>query len=77
MDNQRIDSCIRNLTGYEGELNENISLNVYGLDSLARVELVISLEDEFGVNFKDCDLTQKNFETIGSIKKLLEVYGVL
>lgn len=75
---ERISSCIRKLTGAEGELDENANLSVYGLDSLARVELVISLENEFGISFKDSDLSQNNFETISSIYRLIkEEYGIV
>ena len=58
------------------QLDDDTNLSVYGLDSLKRVELVIILEDKFGINFHDSDLTQSNFETINSIGKLLQKYGV-
>lgn len=74
----RICKCIRELTSVTTAIDENANLSIYGLDSLARVELVIVLEDEFGITFKDCDLTQNNFETVKSIARLLEEeYGIV
>lgn len=70
-----VEKCVRNLTGFEGVFDEKANLNIYGLDSLRRVELVICLEEEFDINFSDGDLTQSNFETIDSINKLLREYG--
>lgn len=75
---ERIFSCIRTLTGIQGELDDSVNLNVYGLDSLSRVELVILLEEEFGIRFNDRDLSQRNFETARSIYNLIKnEYGVV
>lgn len=77
MNKEKIISCIRTLTGFQGECDENVNLNIYGLDSLSRVELVILLEDEFGIRFKNTDLSQSNFETISSIYNMLkEEHGI-
>ncbi len=43
-------------------------------DSLAHVELVTALGDEFGVNFDVVDISR--MYTIGDIKKILKKYGV-
>lgn len=74
---EKIFLCIRELTKYEGELEINVNLGVYGLDSLARVELVVWLEEEFEITFKAGDLKQNNFESVSSICRLLkEEYGI-
>lgn len=72
-----VEEYIRNLTGFEGVFDKDVNINVYGLDSLKRVELVIAIEEGFGINFNDTDLTQSNFETIGSINSLLEKYKIV
>ena len=36
-------------------------------DSLALVELMVELEDRFGIGFDDDDVTAEVFETIGSL----------
>lgn len=41
------------------------------LDSLAIVKLLSYLEDEFDVEIDDADFDPENFETIGSIAKLI------
>ncbi|MEY8001358.1 acyl carrier protein [Clostridium sp. Mt-5] len=43
-------------------------------DSLAHVELITALGDEFGVNFDVVDISR--MYTIGDIKKILKKYGV-
>lgn len=71
-----IRKSVSELANIGQQLDDVTNLSVYGLDSLKRVELVIILEDKFGINFHDSDLTQSNFETINSIGKLLQKYGV-
>ncbi|MEV7869745.1 acyl carrier protein [Streptomyces sp. NPDC088124] len=53
------------------EMEENISLNSLGLDSLGSVELTLRLEDRFGVVFEDDELAFENFESVASIVDLL------
>lgn len=73
---EKIRKSVSELANIGQQLDDDTNLSVYGLDSLRRVELVIILEDKFGINFNDSDLTQSNFETINSIGKLLQKYGV-
>ena len=69
-----IEKCIKDMTGVEEKIDQNINLSAYGLDSLRRVGLVILLEEKFQLTFNDSDLTQKNFDTICSIDKLVRKY---
>lgn len=73
---ERILSCIQNLTGANINVEDNVNLGVYGIDSLTRVQVVVALEDEFGIVFDNKDLTQDNFETIQNITRLLKAYVV-
>lgn len=42
------------------------------LDSLAVVELVLALEDRFGITVEGEDVTAEAFETLGSLTALVE-----
>lgn len=45
-----------------------------GFDSLTLVSLIISIENHFGIEFKDSDLSEENLKTVGSLLTLLEKY---
>lgn len=53
------------------ELNFNTPLIEYGigLDSVATLELVVSLEEEFKTSFDETKLTPETFQTISSISE--------
>ncbi|MFF3437162.1 acyl carrier protein [Streptosporangium sp. NPDC002721] len=55
----------------EEELGEDGNLSGFGLDSLAIVELLATLEEEYGVRFQDDALTMETFETPGTLWKTL------
>lgn len=42
-------------------------IDVYGVDSVCLLELVVGLEEEFGITVDDGDFSVKNFETVDSI----------
>ncbi len=44
-----------------------------GLESIQIVELVLSLEEEFGIEFDDDDLNPDNFQIVGSIVRTIEL----
>ncbi|MCI9541424.1 MAG: hypothetical protein HFG39_10280 [Lachnospiraceae bacterium] len=72
----RIKNCIKNIVGGSAEIEEDVDIKVYGIDSLLKVQLVIALEEEFNVSFQDDDINQNNFETINAIIELLRKYNV-
>lgn len=43
------------------------ALRDYGLDSLATVDLLVTLEDEFGIEFPDDKLTPSTFVTAAAL----------
>lgn len=45
-----------------------------GIDSLALVELIIALEEEFQIEFSDSDLDPEKIQTVGDIRDLLNRY---
>ncbi len=55
------------------ELQTDASLmDVYGVDSVCLLELVVGLEDEFGIQIGDGDFNVKNFESVAALKEFVE-----
>jgi acyl carrier protein len=57
----------------EEQLTTNANLREFGLDSLAMVELLATLESEYQVRFEDDALTLETFETPGTLWQTLSV----
>lgn len=47
-------------------------MEAYGIDSVALFELVVGLEDEFGVAMEDVDFQIDTFKTVNSIAAFVE-----
>lgn len=47
-------------------------METYGIDSVALFELVVGLEDEFGVVMEDVDFQIDTFRTVNSIAAFVE-----
>ena len=56
------------------DLDENESLIESGVDSLALVSLIVSIECAFDVEFSDDDLQPENLQTLSSLIELTEKY---
>lgn len=56
------------------DLDENESLVESGVDSLALVSLIVSIEYAFDVEFSDDDLQPENLQTLSSLIELTEKY---
>lgn len=56
------------------DLDENESLIESGVDSLALVSLMVSIEYAFNVEFSDDDLQPENLKTVSSLIELVEKY---
>lgn len=56
------------------DLDENKSLIESGVDSLALVSLIVSIEYAFDVEFSDDDLQPENLQTLSSLIELTEKY---
>lgn len=54
------------------ELSADTNLQETGADSLDAVEIIISLEHEFGVKFPDYDIFNTDLNTITDITKFVE-----
>lgn len=55
-----------------GEIKDDGDLYNAGLTSLATVSLMLSLEDEFDIEFPDSMLSRKTFSSIDSIAEAIE-----
>ena len=42
-------------------------INDYGVDSVSLLELVVGLEEEFGVHIEDDEFSVANFETVSAL----------
>ena len=56
------------------ELTEDTDLTTLGLDSMTCVEVVVNLEEEFGITFEEEDLLVENMASIHCIKDLIQKY---
>lgn len=56
------------------DLDENESLIESGVDSLALVSFIVSIEYAFDVEFSDDDLQPENLQTLSSLIELTEKY---
>jgi acyl carrier protein len=55
----------------EVALDPNVLLKDYGLDSAAAIDLLLDLEDTFGVMMPDEYLTSETFATLNSLQSAL------
>ncbi|MNB94159.1 acyl carrier protein [compost metagenome] len=58
--------------GLEVEISDSSALELYGIDSLSFVNLVVELEIAFGIEFDDEDLVMEKFNTIDLIYALVQ-----
>jgi acyl carrier protein len=50
------------------DIGEDDSLtDAYGVDSVRLFDMIVGLEEDFGVSFEDEELKLKNFDTVGAI----------
>ena len=57
----------------ETEVGFDVDSNLYaaGLDSMAIMQLLVLVEDEFGVEIAERDLTRHNFSTVRHLAELI------
>lgn len=56
----------------EGVPAGSVAIADGGLDSLGIVQLSVFVGDEFGIGLEDEDFVAENFETVGSLARLVE-----
>lgn len=57
-----------------GDIQLSSSLVELGIDSLAIIELIVSLEQRFGFTFEEQDLVETHFKTVETLMHLLQKY---
>ncbi|MAS92991.1 MAG: phosphopantetheine-binding protein [Verrucomicrobiales bacterium] len=57
----------------EDTLTPEQSLGEAGLDSMASIDLLLDLEERFGVTIDDDNLTENSFATLAEIQNLIEL----
>jgi acyl carrier protein len=61
------------LTVTPAEIEDDAPLmETYGIDSVALFELVVGLEDEFGISMEDADFKAETFATVNTIAAFVE-----
>ncbi|RJK97865.1 acyl carrier protein [Vallicoccus soli] len=77
MIDERLQQVFRDVLGDQGlELSEGTTArDVEGWDSLAHINLMVSVEGEFGVSFTSAQLTA--FQDVGALQRFLTERGAL
>ncbi|MBI4345289.1 MAG: acyl carrier protein [Elusimicrobia bacterium] len=64
--------CVRKNVGEKAPLNRDTALITSGLvDSLAVIDLITSIEKEFGVQFTNEEMTPDNFDSVAAISAVV------
>jgi acyl carrier protein len=79
MDNATIEATLRDmiidrlfLKVTPSEIETDASLvDVYGVDSVSLLELVVGLEEQFGIVVEDGDFNVKNFLTVAALREFV------
>ena len=56
------------------EITEESKLYELGISSIMILEIIVAFEEKYDFVFDDDDLAQDNFETVGSLMRLLSNY---
>lgn len=71
---ERIISVLKSLSPVGETPDRDERLEEMGFDSLKRVELIVALEEEFGMEFDQSDLETEQLERVGDLVDLLSRY---
>ncbi len=47
-------------------------IDVYGVDSVCLLELVVGLEEAFGIQLEDGDFNVRNFESVSALRQFVQ-----
>ena len=68
-----VTAYIRRESGYEGDIDPNTDLLATQiLDSYSVVSLAVFIQEEFGVEFEEADLTRDNLSRLSAIAALVD-----
>ena len=75
MDTDKINIIIEETSPIGGEIHKNSKLkDDLGIDSMRLVELLVTLEEEFSMEFALSDLNVKKFTVVNDVYKLVNKY---
>lgn len=57
----------------DSDFNEHSNLFDAGLDSMATMQLLIKIEQHFGIQLPASQLTKENFSTLSDLLRMIEV----
>lgn len=63
----KLEAIIKSVVNYDISLNDDIELAAIGINSMKFIQIVIAIEEEFGIEFDDEHLNNELFKTIGSL----------
>lgn len=72
---KKVTSIIKSLSFYDDEILLSDKLEDLGIDSLSRVDLIIAVEDKFGMQFEMSELDSSQWETVGELVDLVTKYS--
>ena len=80
MDKNKIETTLKNmiierlfLSVSPEEIETNASLiDEYGVDSVALLELVVGLEEAFGIMIEDSDFDVRNFNSVANLRDFVQ-----
>lgn len=71
----KINQIIKETSPIGGKINKNSKLkDDLGIDSMRLVELLVTLEEEFSIEFPLSDLNVRKFSVVNDIYKLVNKY---
>jgi acyl carrier protein len=73
---ERIVQCIALILKAEPEdvksMSKDQNLSTVGMDSLNSIDIVLGIEENFGISFTDEELLLQNLNTINKLKQIVE-----
>ena len=72
--NKRVINVVKHISGTEKVLMKHSLIDDIGMDSLKMVTLVVTIEEEFGIELNESDMNPYDLRTVSDIVKLVEKY---
>jgi len=55
-----------------GEIDTDTPLAEYGVDSFLLLELIVALEELYGIKFEESDITSETLKSVASLTELIQ-----
>lgn len=72
--NKKVINVVKHISGTEKVLIKHRLIDDIGMDSLKMVTLVVTIEEEFGIELNESDMNPYDLRTVSDIVKLVEKY---